>query len=253
MEASAVIERPVTAGELDPLARYRADVKVIVDFSSELTITTDEEAQYVAAVLEKIARKKKEINQTRLEITQPLNARQKAAIALEKEILEPLAPVDNMLRRGLENYHLEQQRRREEAERKIREERERVEREAAEAARKAEQEARMREYEAGRRKTEEAQERQQELAEEALQQAELARLQEEVAARSPLPEVAAPAKTGKAGVAMVWQATVIDPDQVPREYLKVDTAAINKAVREGAREIPGVDIKQVPRARVSAR
>lgn len=39
-----------------------------------------------------------------------------------------------------------------------------------------------------------------------------------------------------------WDFEVMDPAQLPRQYLKVDEQAIRQAVRDGKREIPGVRI-----------
>lgn len=45
-------------------------------------------------------------------------------------------------------------------------------------------------------------------------------------------------------VKKVWKAEIMDETLVPREYLVVDQVAINKAVRDGVRSIPGVKIYQ---------
>lgn len=47
-----------------------------------------------------------------------------------------------------------------------------------------------------------------------------------------------------------WTFEVVDEKKVPREYLVVDSAAINKAIRNGVREIDGLDIFQVEGLRV---
>lgn len=49
---------------------------------------------------------------------------------------------------------------------------------------------------------------------------------------------------GSASQRKVWKWKITDPAAVPREYLQVDTAAINSAVRAGARTIPGIEIYQ---------
>lgn len=46
------------------------------------------------------------------------------------------------------------------------------------------------------------------------------------------------------GQQMVWVFKVISPELVPREYLTVDETKIRLAVRDGARQIPGVVIKE---------
>lgn len=47
-----------------------------------------------------------------------------------------------------------------------------------------------------------------------------------------------------------WTFEIVDEGKVPREYLVVDSAAINKAIRNGVREIGGLDIFQVEGLRV---
>jgi len=49
-------------------------------------------------------------------------------------------------------------------------------------------------------------------------------------------------ETGSATFKKTWDFKVIDPLKIPREYLQVDLVAIRKAVKDGARVIPGVDI-----------
>lgn len=227
--------------DLASLNEYRADIERIVAFGGELTVTNDGEAEMAAEVLGRIASTKKSIKEARLRVTRPLDESKKAAIDLEKAILEPLEPVDRTLRAGLGNYQAEQQR-------KIREEQERIDRERREAEAKARAEA-----EAAARKAAEATE---EEAEEAEAEADLARARELVKKAEPKQEVlpAGPTKaaSGTASTRMVWKATVTDEAKVPREFLKVDTVAINKAVREGVREIPGVKIEQEPEVSVKA-
>ena len=64
----------------------------------------------------------------------------------------------------------------------------------------------------------------------------------------PAATVAAPARlraeSGAVSTRKRWVATVEDETRIPRQYLKVDTAAINAAVNDGVREIPGVRIEQ---------
>ena len=49
-------------------------------------------------------------------------------------------------------------------------------------------------------------------------------------------------ETGSTTFKTVWDFEVIDPVEIPREYLQVDLVAIRKAVKEGKRIIPGVNI-----------
>lgn len=227
--------------DLAELDRYRADINRIVAFGGELTVTSDSEAETVTEVLSRIASTKKKVKEARLTITRPLDQQKQAALDLEKAILQPLEPVDRTLRAGLGEFQAEQQR-------LARAEQERLDRERREAEEKARAEA-----EAAAAKAREADDDQADAAE---AEADLARARELVAQAAPRQEVipAGPAKaaSGTASTRMVWRATVVDETQIPREYLKVDTAAINRAVRQGVREIPGVKIEEIPEVAVRA-
>lgn len=43
-----------------------------------------------------------------------------------------------------------------------------------------------------------------------------------------------------------WVFEIVNKEQVPEEYKMVDDKAVNNAIRQGAREIPGLAIKNVP-------
>lgn len=96
----------------------------------------------------------------------------------------------------------------------------------------------------------------QEAAAQAERRAEEAR-QREIAAKSAPAAVATQAplqsQSGKANTRKRWVAEVIDIEQVPRQYLVVDQAALNAAVRSGVREIPGVKIEQKTELSVRSR
>ncbi len=62
------------------------------------------------------------------------------------------------------------------------------------------------------------------------------------AAPEPEPEKTVRTEKGAATFRGVWTFKVVDPAQVPREYLCVDEKKIRQAVKAGVREIPGVDI-----------
>ena len=47
-----------------------------------------------------------------------------------------------------------------------------------------------------------------------------------------------------------WTFEIVDVNKVPREYLVLDSTTVNKAIRNGAREIDGLDIFQVEGLRV---
>jgi colicin import membrane protein len=80
--------------------------------------------------------------------------------------------------------------------------------------------------------------------------------QREIAAKSAPTAVATATQltsaSGSASTRKVWRATVETEALVPRAYLVVDQKAINLAVRNGVREIPGVRIEQVDELAVRA-
>lgn len=74
--------------------------------------------------------------------------------------------------------------------------------------------------------------------------------------RLTLPENAPAPKTertadAKATFVKVWKARVIDEAAVPREYLRVDTAKIDKVVKAGLRNIPGIEVYEEEQVRSS--
>jgi hypothetical protein len=61
-----------------------------------------------------------------------------------------------------------------------------------------------------------------------------------------LNQKAEPVRTeeGSASQQTVYKWKIVNPAEIPREYLQVDTVAVNSAVRAGARTIPGLEIYQ---------
>jgi hypothetical protein len=53
-------------------------------------------------------------------------------------------------------------------------------------------------------------------------------------------------------ITLAWQGTVIDDALVPKEYCSPDQKKIDQAIQSGVREIPGVEIKEVPKSRLLA-
>jgi hypothetical protein len=75
-------------------------------------------------------------------------------------------------------------------------------------------------------------------------------LQQRAELSAPLPQVrGVKTEDGKKTYHEEWTFEVVDPSQLPREYLMVNPAAIKAAVKGGARQIQGVNIYQVERGR----
>ena len=47
-------------------------------------------------------------------------------------------------------------------------------------------------------------------------------------------------------VRMIWDFNVVDLSKVPVEYLTINTTAVREAIRNGSREIAGLEIYQKP-------
>lgn len=89
----------------------------------------------------------------------------------------------------------------------------------------------------------------QEAAAKARQEAEEAQQREIAAKSAPAMAVAAPAPlaaaNGSASVRKEWKVVeIVDEKLLPREYWLIDHAKLNKVVKAGVREIPGVRIEQ---------
>jgi len=92
-------------------------------------------------------------------------------------------------------------------------------------------------------------------------EAALKESQEFFANGSPIPEVVAPipedvtrkveTENGSVQFTTVWKWAVEDEAQIPREYFALDTVKLNKVVKAGLRNIPGIRVysEQVPAVR----
>jgi hypothetical protein len=57
-------------------------------------------------------------------------------------------------------------------------------------------------------------------------------------------------RVGDSTIAKRWTYKVVLINKVPREYLQINSSAVTTAIREGIREIPGLEIYQEPSVRV---
>jgi hypothetical protein len=101
---------------------------------------------------------------------------------------------------------------------------------------------RMKKAEAERRAQEEARKLQAQLDQEAKEKG----LPQVEVPLPVLPQKMDPVRTeeGSASQRKDWKWQVVSPDEIPREYLALDSVAVNKAVRAGVRSIPGIKIYQ---------
>ena len=165
-------------------------------------------------ILTNIKDVRKNIEKRRKEITAPLNTSLNAANAMFKELDKPLKDADTILRDKVLEYRDEQ--------------------EAIAAAKQAEaDEAAVKEQ--ARR--------------EAIQESHKARGHETHELEEIVPEEVV-ADVGESITSRRWTFEVTDIKIVPRAYLALDTVAVNKAVRDGERDIKGLRIYQETGLRV---
>jgi hypothetical protein len=194
-----------------------AQTDTLLALGTNYTVATAEQYTDAGVELQRVKGVLKRLEDQRLLFTRPLDASKKAIMDFFRGPADKLARAEAGIRRAMTGFSQEQERlRREEqarADEAARKEREKLEARATKAA------------ESG--KSEKAAELQQRAA-----------------------TVVAPVisrETPKvAGIAMrdVWKFEVVDPDEVPRQYLSVDEAKLRKVVGalKGDCRIPGVRI-----------
>ncbi len=214
-----------------------SEVQVKIDETQTLaktyenyTIDSIEKYQFSAQDLKAVKAKAKELTETRMSLTRPIEESKKKIIALFNAPLEFLVKAEGSIKRAMVGWQDEQE--------KIRQ---------AEQARldklQQEKEAKLRaaaEKEAARianLKTDAAKERATAKAEELKAQAD-ATAEAQMVVESKVEEVSG-ISTRK-----VWKFEVVDINELPREYMVADEAYIGKIVRasQGKKEIPGVKI-----------
>lgn len=204
------------------------DVQQFIDVRQVTVVACQDDYANASDSVKLALAKIKEVNDTRLEMTRPLDESKKKIMAQADLILKPLEAFVNQTKQAMLNFYRAEQARAAEAERK---ERERV----AEENRKREEEHRK-------------------AVVAAQKEAEEAGVPEEFATTpaAPAPVVAEQiitAQTTSRGsvsrntVRQDWKYEIVDASKIPYEYLMPDTAKLTKAVRSGGvREIAGLRI-----------
>lgn len=263
--------------EQQKLAEVSTEIADVVTRAARLEVACEQDARDATAFLAELKAAKDRSERARRFLVDPLNAHVKAINGQMKEALEPLLAADGQVRAKLLAFRRVQEREREcerarleaarlEAERSAAEERRKAQEAAADADRTAAKQHRLSQEQTPFcwKSTCECREWGEETysAWEGLalweehagvatprREAEEATQRHIAAASAPAPKAAAlaplKADSGSAVVRHEWNATVVDPDAVPREYLVVDMAKVRAAVKDGVREIPGVRIEQV--------
>lgn len=205
------------------LAEIAKDVTSMVQKAGAIVIKTAEEMASATDFLGQIKARQKRIEELRLSFTKPLNEALRNINNEFKKASEPLDKIERQVKMIMTDYHNK--------------EAERIRKEQAKIAEKqrlefeAEQERKRQEI-ADSNLTKKAQK-------EAIKEI---KQEEFVATPTVVQEKTVASDQGKVTFKSVWKYEVIDEQQIPREYLKVDEVALNKAVKLGVREIKGVKI-----------
>jgi hypothetical protein len=238
--APVIIPGDVRETETYGHAKTQVDAALAAAHVDGLEVTDEESNARVVAILGRIVSARKDAETRRKAITGPITAAKTKIDAHFKELVGPLDGAEQGLKAQVAIYQ-----------RKVEEERRAAEAKAAAEA--AERERAAREEADRQRRIEE----QKAVLRQTRENEEAAANQREAAtiAPDPVPEpepvipdaVPEAKKTHHSGgasatVKKVWKAEVIDEAQVPREFCKVHLPAINAAVKNGTRSIPGVRI-----------
>lgn len=231
-----------------------------------LQVRNQAEADQAGAWLRQVAARKKAAEAERKRLKEPILEAGRRIDQMIKDAMAPFTAAEPVVRQKLGTYQAEQDRIRQEEEARLEAERLERERKAREAREKqeaeerakreqAEKEAREAAEEIAKAKDEEDRKVAEALAEEARVKAQEAANAESAIASLPevqLPKVVVEAPPKQEGISTrkEWKSEVTDRDAVPRKYWVLDEKAIQRDVKAGAREIPGVRIYSVDKLAV---
>lgn len=238
--------------------------------ADDVRVTDAIDAQTATALLGRIVTARREAEAQRLDLTRPLNGVVAKINAAAKRHTQPLVDAEGTLKAKLLAYQREQQRKadeeraRLEAEAARRRQAEAAEHRRVEAIARAEREAAARaaaQADAAARHARE-QDRAAALAAaaEARAREAAARDAEQQAHEAPslpvvAPVVAAPAALVGGGAKVAtrkrWTYEIIDFSRVPDRFKEIAKGEVRDAIREGARDVPGLRIFQVDDASVT--
>lgn len=202
----------------------------IVEQAQTLVVTNDAQAVVATEVLGTLKGMSKQVEETRQFFVGGLNEQVKKFNASFKKLSEPLVEADKIVRNKILAYRQEQERKRQVEQARIdkeaREEQERLDKIAAEEQAKLNKKA----------------------EEEGTAPWDIPQVEAQTVAVAPLTIAKAPttihSAAGMTSVKKVWKFYIKNESLIPREYLIVNETKIREAVRNGVREIAGVEIKQ---------
>jgi len=220
MEKQIVVE-PIST---EVAVRAQQEAPAMLKKAEAIVILNQSQYESANDVMKVVKTKYKELDTKRKEITKPLDQAKNAVMDLFRQPLELLKQAEATIKKLMIDYADEQDRLRREEQRKL------------EAKARAEEDRKRKELEERAKKW--AAKGKEGKAEELLEQAE------EVEVVAP---VVAPKVEKIKGVSFKenWSAIVVDETKVPREYLQVNTMALNRIAKatKGSIKIPGVEFK----------
>jgi len=186
------------------------EIEPVVMAANELQVTDDETNRIAGELLKDIKTRQKQVKDLWLEPKQEAKKAHSTICQKEKDMLEPLARAESIIKASISQYHLKLERERRELQAAKEAELRRIEQEAQAALETGDVEA---------------------MTEVAIKQAEVANISEVKAG-----------KVSGVSVKKVWKFEITDVSQVPREYMVVNEKAIGQVVKatNGAISIPGV-------------
>lgn len=212
--------------EAERFERLTSEAATVQRRLAALVIRTPAEATIVHTDLTDLKKILVQIEDTRKEQVAPLNEQLNAINGAWRPLRDRLGEIEATAKRKLLAWNQA--------------ERERVSREQAEARRRQE-EALQKQQEALRKAEESKNSRARAKALAAADQAGTELMQARIAEPMAAP-TGIKTDNGTTSLRMRWTFQVVDPAQIPRDFLAVDEKKIRAAVAQGAREIPGVSI-----------
>jgi hypothetical protein len=197
------------------LEPFRNEIRRVLGEAKALEVTDDESNVQAAETLSTAKAIFKRIETKRKAIIEEPDGFVRAVNRVTKSLKDDLSEIEATIKPKMGRYAQEQERQRREAERRAQEEAKRLQAEAERRAKETNTEP--------------------------------------VKVEAPaIPQKETPVRTahGTTTTAKVWKHEVTDETKVPREYLMVNEAKVRQAVKDGVREIPGVNIFQETQVRV---
>ena len=184
------------------------EAEALVRESKGFKVTDAESNTIVSDLVSRYAKVKKRLEALKKFFTKPLNDRKTAVIDRFKEWTDALIQEDDRLRKELEHYFQDQQ----------------------------------------QKEREEEQRRQKEHDDEVKTSRQLGGAAPEVPAdiKPEVTPTVTRTASGSVGIRMKWDFEIISKNLVPEAYKSVDSVAVNKAITDGARTIPGLRIYERP-------